>query len=111
MADVTPAAREAVEVVMPITTYVASPFQSAGLLPCVSQHRAASRAWRSCCFSHDAEHVVGATEEKGTYRLYFWSRYDGALVKSIYGPKKALVDVVWHPVRSFAAVCTRVVAR
>ena len=42
MADVTPAAREAVEVVLPIATYVASPFQSAGLLPCVSQHRIAA---------------------------------------------------------------------
>lgn len=65
------------------------------------------RQWRSCCFSHDEELVVGATEEKGAYRLYFWNREGGHLVKSIFGPKRQLLELAWHPVRSFAAVATK----
>ncbi|KAH7652445.1 COMPASS component SWD1 protein [Dioscorea alata] len=54
--------------------------------------------WKAPCFSGDGEWVVGASANKGEHKLYIWDRV-GHLVKILEGPKEALTDLAWHPVR------------
>ncbi|KAJ0973779.1 hypothetical protein J5N97_015744 [Dioscorea zingiberensis] len=54
--------------------------------------------WKAPCFSGDGEWVVGASANKGEHKLYIWDRA-GHLVKILEGPKEALTDLAWHPVR------------
>lgn len=54
--------------------------------------------WKAPCFSGDGEWVVGASASKGEHKIYIWDRA-GRLVKILEGPKEALTDLVWHPVR------------
>ncbi|KAI9070962.1 hypothetical protein K1719_047073 [Acacia pycnantha] len=50
------------------------------------------------CFSGDGEWVVGGSASKGEHKIYIWDRA-GHLVKILEGPKEALIDLAWHPVR------------
>ncbi|XP_072974171.1 protein RBL [Typha angustifolia] len=54
--------------------------------------------WKAPCFSGDGEWIVGASASKGEHKLYIWDRA-GYLVKILEGPKEALIDLAWHPVR------------
>ncbi|XP_026659742.2 protein RBL-like [Phoenix dactylifera] len=54
--------------------------------------------WKAPCFSGDGEWVIGASASKGEHKLYIWDRA-GYLVKILEGPKEALIDLAWHPVR------------
>ncbi|KAK9163754.1 hypothetical protein Syun_004656 [Stephania yunnanensis] len=56
--------------------------------------------WKAPCFSGDGEWVVGASGSKGEHKIYIWDRA-GHLVKILEGPKEALTDLAWHPVRPF----------
>ncbi|OIV99091.1 hypothetical protein TanjilG_32350 [Lupinus angustifolius] len=54
--------------------------------------------WKVPCFSGDGEWVVGGSASKGEHKIYVWDRA-GHLVKILEGPKEALIDLAWHPVR------------
>ncbi|KAJ6822855.1 protein RBL isoform X1 [Iris pallida] len=54
--------------------------------------------WKAPCFSGDSEWVVSASANKGEHKIYIWDR-SGYLVKILEGPKEALIDLSWHPVR------------
>lgn len=54
--------------------------------------------WKAPCFSGDGEWVVGGSANKGEHKIYIWDRA-GRLVKLLEGPKEALIDLAWHPVR------------
>lgn len=54
--------------------------------------------WKASCFSGDAEWVIGGSASKGEHKIYIWDRA-GHLVKILEGPKEALVDLAWHPIR------------
>ncbi|KAG0497051.1 hypothetical protein HPP92_001452 [Vanilla planifolia] len=54
--------------------------------------------WKAPCFSGDGEWVVGASATKGEHKIYIWDR-SGYLAKILEGPKEALIDLAWHPVR------------
>ncbi|KAG5016501.1 hypothetical protein JHK82_022156 [Glycine max] len=54
--------------------------------------------WKAPCFSGDGEWVVGGSANKGEHKIYVWDRV-GHLVKILEGPKEALIDLAWHPVR------------
>lgn len=54
--------------------------------------------WKAPCFSGDGEWVVGGSANKGEHKIYIWDRA-GRLVKILEGPKEALIDLAWHPVR------------
>ncbi|URD75467.1 WD domain, G-beta repeat [Musa troglodytarum] len=54
--------------------------------------------WKAPCFSGDGEWVIGASASKGEHKLYIWDRA-GHLVKILEGPKEALIDLAWHPLR------------
>lgn len=54
--------------------------------------------WKAPCFSGDSEWVVSASASKGEHKIYIWDR-SGYLVKILEGPKEALIDLLWHPVR------------
>ena len=58
--------------------------------------------WKTACFSGDGEWVVGASGNKGEHKIYIWDRA-GRLVKILEGPKEALMDLSWHPVRPLVA--------
>lgn len=58
--------------------------------------------WKATCFSGDGEWVVGASGNKGEHKIYIWDRA-GRLVKILEGPKEALTDLSWHPVRPLVA--------
>ncbi|XP_078430303.1 transducin/WD40 repeat-like superfamily protein isoform X2 [Wolffia australiana] len=59
-------------------------------------------SWKATCFSGDGEWVVGASGNKGEHKIYIWDRA-GRLVKILEGPKEALTDLCWHPVRPLVA--------
>lgn len=54
--------------------------------------------WKAPCFSGDGEWVVGGSASKGEHKIYIWDRA-GHLVKILEGPKEALIDLTWHPVK------------
>ncbi|XP_020261604.1 protein RBL isoform X1 [Asparagus officinalis] len=54
--------------------------------------------WKAPCFSGDGEWVVSASASKGEHKIYIWDR-SGYLVKILEGPKEALIDLLWHPVK------------
>lgn len=54
--------------------------------------------WKAPCFSGDGEWMVGASASRGEHKIYIWDRA-GPLVKILEGPKEALTDLAWHPVR------------
>ncbi|KAK1402878.1 retinoblastoma-binding protein 5-like [Heracleum sosnowskyi] len=54
--------------------------------------------WKASCFSGDSEYVVGGSADKGEHKMYIWDRA-GHLVKILEGPKEAIIDFAWHPVR------------
>ncbi|KAE9617143.1 putative transcription factor WD40-like family [Lupinus albus] len=54
--------------------------------------------WKAPCFSGDGEWVVSGSASKGEHKIYIWDRA-GHLVKILEGPKEALIDLAWHPVR------------
>nr|XP_027187508.1 protein RBL-like isoform X2 [Cicer arietinum] len=54
--------------------------------------------WKAPCFSGDGEWVIGGSASKGEHKIYIWDRA-GRLVKILEGPKEAITDLVWHPVR------------
>ncbi|WCJ20738.1 hypothetical protein M5689_002952 [Euphorbia peplus] len=54
--------------------------------------------WKAPCFSGDGEWVIGGSASKGEHKIYIWDRA-GFLVKILEGPKEALIDLAWHPVR------------
>lgn len=54
--------------------------------------------WKAPCFSGDSDWVVGGSASKGEHKIYIWDRA-GLLVKILEGPKEALVDLAWHPVK------------
>ncbi|CAK8560915.1 unnamed protein product [Lathyrus sativus] len=54
--------------------------------------------WKAPCFSCDGEWVIGGSASKGEHKIYIWDRA-GHLVKILEGPKEALIDLAWHPVR------------
>nr|XP_043633096.1 uncharacterized protein LOC122604273 [Erigeron canadensis] len=54
--------------------------------------------WKAVCFSGNSEFVVGACASKGEHKLYIWDK-SGLLVQILEGPKAAIVDLAWHPVR------------
>ncbi|XP_027921218.1 protein RBL-like [Vigna unguiculata] len=54
--------------------------------------------WKAPCFSGDGEWVVGGSASKGEHKIYIWDRV-GRLVKILEGPKEAIIDLAWHPVR------------
>ncbi|KAL0914007.1 hypothetical protein M5K25_017504 [Dendrobium thyrsiflorum] len=54
--------------------------------------------WKAPCFSGDGDWVVGASATKGEHKIYIWDR-SGYLAKILEGPKEALIDLAWHPVR------------
>ncbi|KAI5421529.1 protein RBL [Lathyrus oleraceus] len=54
--------------------------------------------WKAPCFSCDGEWVIGGSASKGEHKIYIWDRA-GHLVKILEGPKEALTDLAWHPVR------------
>lgn len=54
--------------------------------------------WKAPCFSGDGEWVIGGSASKGEHKIYIWDRA-GHLVKILEGPKEALIDLAWHPVR------------
>lgn len=54
--------------------------------------------WKAPCFSGDGEWVVGGSASKGEHKIYIWDKA-GHLVKILEGPKEALIDLAWHPVR------------
>ncbi|GAX82973.1 hypothetical protein CEUSTIGMA_g10400.t1 [Chlamydomonas eustigma] len=57
-------------------------------------------SWRSCCFSSDSEHVIGASASKAEHQLYIWNRIHGNMERILEGPKEGSSVVLWHPVRS-----------
>ncbi|CAA0838869.1 Protein RBL [Striga hermonthica] len=54
--------------------------------------------WKAPCFSGDEEWVIGGSANKGEHKMYIWDMA-GHLVKILEGPKEALIDLAWHPVR------------
>lgn len=54
--------------------------------------------WKAPCFSGDGEWVVGGSATKGEHKIYIWDRA-GHLVKILEGPKEAVIDLAWHPVK------------
>ncbi|XP_071735469.1 uncharacterized protein [Rutidosis leptorrhynchoides] len=54
--------------------------------------------WKVPCFSGDGDWVVAGSASKGEHKMYIWDRA-GLVVKILEGPKEALVDLAWHPVR------------
>ncbi|KAK9734115.1 hypothetical protein RND81_04G115900 [Saponaria officinalis] len=54
--------------------------------------------WKAPGFSGDGEWVIGGSASKGEHKIYIWDRA-GHLVKILEGPKEALIDLAWHPVR------------
>jgi len=55
--------------------------------------------WKKCCFSSDAEYIIGASAQKSNHNIYIWNRDEGGLLKSLEGPKEGIHDLVWHPTR------------
>lgn len=55
-------------------------------------------SWKVACFSGDSEWVIGAPASKGEHKICIWNKC-GQLVKILEGPKEALMDLSWHPIR------------
>lgn len=61
----------------------------------------------SCDLSGDSEFVVGgANGGDNKYELYIWNTSTGELMDKLTGATVDLLDVAWHPTRSFLAVAT-----
>lgn len=58
--------------------------------------------WKAPCFSGDGEWVVAASASRGEHNIHIWGRA-GQFVKTLEGPKEALIDLAWHPVRPIVA--------
>lgn len=54
--------------------------------------------WKAPCFSGDGEWVIAGSASKGEHKIYIWDRV-GLLVKILEGPKEALIDLAWHPLK------------
>lgn len=59
--------------------------------------------WVQCCFSADAEYVVGGSAAKHMHKIFLWEKASGALVKMLDGPHEGLSDFSWHPYRPILA--------
>ncbi|KAI9347931.1 WD40-repeat-containing domain protein [Zopfochytrium polystomum] len=59
--------------------------------------------WVQCCFSADAEYIVGGSAAKHVHKIFLWEKASGALVKILEGPKEGLSDLSWHPYRPILA--------
>jgi COMPASS component SWD1 len=62
--------------------------------------------WKTCFFSPDGEHIIGASAQKAQHDLYIWSRTGGQLMKILEGPKEGVMDATWHPTRPIIASCS-----
>ncbi|ORX47093.1 WD40 repeat-like protein [Piromyces finnis] len=54
--------------------------------------------WVQCCFSPNADLVIGASDTK-PYKIYIWDKEDGNLMRILEGSQNSLVDLAWHPFR------------
>ncbi|KAG0309512.1 hypothetical protein BGZ98_001655 [Dissophora globulifera] len=59
--------------------------------------------WNQCCFSSDADYVIGGSAHQAQHNIYIWDKIGGNLVKILEGPKEPLEDLAWHPVRPIVA--------
>eukprot|EP01116_Phalansterium_solitarium_P006587 TRINITY_DN18917_c0_g1_i1.p1 TRINITY_DN18917_c0_g1~~TRINITY_DN18917_c0_g1_i1.p1 ORF type:complete len:431 (+),score=109.31 TRINITY_DN18917_c0_g1_i1:47-1339(+) len=55
-------------------------------------------SWKKCCFSSDNEYVIGGSAQK-SHHIYVWAKDGGQLQKVLEGPKDAINDLMWHPMR------------
>ena len=62
--------------------------------------------WKDCCFSHDGEHVVGASTSRYSVNLYVWNTDTNVLVDLLKGPQMELRTLAYHPARSCLATGT-----
>jgi COMPASS component SWD1 len=62
--------------------------------------------WKQCCFSCDADYIIGGSAQKAEHNIYIWNRDNGRLVKILEGPKEGIMDLLWHPVRPIIASCS-----
>ncbi|KAF8941462.1 hypothetical protein BGZ58_008737 [Dissophora ornata] len=59
--------------------------------------------WNQCCFSSDADYVIGGSAHQAEHNIYIWDKSGGNLVKILEGPKEPLEDIAWHPIRPIVA--------
>ncbi|KAF9935111.1 hypothetical protein BGZ65_003483, partial [Modicella reniformis] len=59
--------------------------------------------WNQCCFSSDADYVIGGSGHQTKHNIYIWDKIGGNLVKILEGPKEPLEDIAWHPIRPIVA--------
>ncbi|KAF9362979.1 hypothetical protein BGX34_005111 [Mortierella sp. NVP85] len=59
--------------------------------------------WNQCCFSNDADYVIGGSGHQTKHNIYIWDKIGGNLVKILEGPKEPLEDIAWHPIRPIVA--------
>ncbi|KAG0365531.1 Retinoblastoma-binding protein 5 [Gamsiella multidivaricata] len=59
--------------------------------------------WNQCCFSSDADYVIGGSGHQAEHNIYIWDKIGGNLVKFLEGPKEPLEDLAWHPIRPIVA--------
>lgn len=52
--------------------------------------------WKSLCFSGDDEWIVGGSTKKIEHKICIWNRA-GLVVRTLDGPKSAVMDIAWHP--------------
>jgi COMPASS component SWD1 len=55
--------------------------------------------WKKCCFSCDDDYIIAGSAQKSQHNIYIWNRESGQLIKTLEGPKEAIIDLVWHPNR------------
>jgi len=49
--------------------------------------------WNQCCFSNDADYVIGGSGHQTKHNIYIWDKIGGNLVKILEGPKEPLEDI------------------
>eukprot|EP00656_Telonema_subtile_P033426 TRINITY_DN3704_c0_g1_i1.p1 TRINITY_DN3704_c0_g1~~TRINITY_DN3704_c0_g1_i1.p1 ORF type:complete len:244 (+),score=73.41 TRINITY_DN3704_c0_g1_i1:660-1391(+) len=53
--------------------------------------------WRCCCFSNDANYVIGGSATMAAHSISIWDRNSGHLERILEGPKEGILDLAWHP--------------
>jgi COMPASS component SWD1 len=53
--------------------------------------------WKTMIFSPDNELVLAGASHRHEHRIYFFTVYNGRLLKNLEGPKEGILDLTWHP--------------
>jgi COMPASS component SWD1 len=53
--------------------------------------------WKAMVFSPDCEHVLAGAAHRHEHKFFFFSVFNGRMLKNLEGPKEGILDIIWHP--------------